>query len=148
MKVAFFTEMGFRGKVPRNFPNCRTEYAWMIALDADHYNLKDVPTERYDLGIVINSKNHPEQVQVPTLKRNCDRVAVMQEGPAYYFQDYPLPNQIHYFNNLMASDIIFTHNEQDRDYFKGLTNHSDVRVLRSLMIEDAIDKITPPEPNR
>lgn len=145
MKVAFFTEMGFRGKVPRDFPNMRTEYAWIVALDADHYNLKDTPTERYDLGIAINSKNHPEWVQVSRLKGYCDKVGVMQEGPGWFFQDYPLPNQIHYFNNLMASDIIFTHNEQDRDYFKGLTNHSDVRVLRSLMIEDAIGKITPLE---
>ena len=41
MKIAFFTEMGFQGKIPRNHPNMRTEFAWIVALNADHYNLKD-----------------------------------------------------------------------------------------------------------
>ena len=43
MKVAFFTEMGFGGKVPRTHKNMRTEFAWMVALNADHYNLNDTP---------------------------------------------------------------------------------------------------------
>jgi hypothetical protein len=69
----------------------------------------------------------------------------MQEGPFWYFQDYPLDKQVHYFNNLVGADIIYAHNEQDRKYFQGLTNHPDVRVLRSLMIEDPIEQITPLE---
>ncbi len=38
MRIAFLTEIGFEGKVPSNHPNARTEFAWMNALDADHYN--------------------------------------------------------------------------------------------------------------
>lgn len=144
MKVAFFTEMNFTGKVSRTHTNMRTEFAWMVALDADHYNLQQIPPQQYDLAIIINSKNHPEQVNVAGLKGRCKQVAVMQEGPFWYFQDYPLANQIHYFNNLIAADIIYVHNEQDRNYYQGLTNHPDVRVLRSLMIEDPITDITPP----
>lgn len=34
MKIAFFTEGGYQGKVPRNHPNMRTELAWMCALNA------------------------------------------------------------------------------------------------------------------
>lgn len=143
MKVAFFTEMGFAGKVPRTHTNMRTEFAWMVALDADHYNFQQVPIQQYDLAIVINSKNHPEQVDVAKLKASCKQVAVMQEGPFWYFQDYPLANQVHYFNNLTAADIIYVHNEQDREYYQGLTNHPDVRVLHSLMIEDPIGHVTP-----
>lgn len=143
MKVAFFTEMGFNGKVPRTHSNMRTEFAWMVALNADHYNLTQTPDTEYDLGIAINSKNNPEQVDVTRYKTKCKQVAVMQEGPFWYFQDYPLANQIHYFNNLMAADIILAHNELDVKYFRGLTNHPDVRVLRSLMIEDPIGEITP-----
>ena len=145
MRVAFFTEMGFAGKVPRTHTNMRTEFAWMVAMDADHYNLKQLPEQEYDLGIVINSKNHPDWVNVEGLKAKCKQVGIMQEGPFWYFQDYPLANQVHYFNNLMAADIIFVHNEVDKDYYKGLTNHPDVRVLRSLMIEDPIGDITPAE---
>ena len=145
MRVAFFTEMGFTGKVPRTHTNMRTEFAWMVAMDADHYNLKQVPEQEYDLGIVINSKNHPDWVNVEGLKAKCKQVGIMQEGPFWYFQDYPLANQVHYFNNLMAADIIFVHNEVDKDYYRGLTDHPDVRVLRSLMIEDPIGDITPAE---
>lgn len=145
MKVTFFTEMGFRGKVPRTHKNMRTEFGWMVGLDADHYNLSDVPTQKYDLGIVITPKNSPEKVDLNQIKTFCDKVGVMQEGPFWYFQDYELVNQIHYYNNLVSADIIFAHNEQDRQYYKGLTNHPDVRVLQSLMIEDPISDITPHE---
>ena len=145
MKVAFFTEMGFTGKVPRTHTNMRTEFAWMVALDADHYHLTQTPDQDYDLGIVINSKKHSELVDISRVKTRCKAVAVMQEGPFWLFQDYSLDKQIHYFNNLMAADIILAHNEQDSKYYKGLTNHPDVRVLRSLMIEDPIRDITPAE---
>lgn len=145
MKVAFFTELEFNGKIPRTHKNMRTEFAWMVALNATHYNLKTIPSENYDLGIVVNSKNNPEWVNVEGLKSKCEKVAVMQEGPFWYFQDYPLAKQIHYFNNLTSADIIFSHNEVDAQYFKGLTNHKDVRVLRSLMIEDPISEITHPK---
>jgi hypothetical protein len=145
MKIAFFTEMGFHGKLPRTHKNMRTEFAWMVGLDADHFNLNDVPTQKYDLGIVITPKNSPEKVDLKQIKSVCNKVGVMQEGPFWFFQDYELPNQIHYYNNLVSADIIFAHNEQDRQYYKGLTNHPDVRVLQSLMIEDPISNITPHE---
>jgi hypothetical protein len=145
MKVAFITEMGFVGKIPRNHPNMRTEFAWMCALEADHYhfglidNVKD-----YDLVITIIPKKNIEQWMqvdiVSTLKNNNVKVGVMQEGPNWYFQDHSLAQQIWYYNTLITSDIIFTHNIVDRTYYKGLTNHNDVRVLQSLMIEDAIKK--------
>ena len=143
MRVAFFTEMGFNGKVARTHTNMRTEFAWMVALNADHYNLQQTPDQEYDLAIVINSKNHPEQVDISRVKTKCRQVGIMQEGPFWYFQDYPLANQIEYYNNLVAADIIYVHNEQDKQYYQGLTDHPDVRVLRSLMIEDPIKKITP-----
>lgn len=139
MRVAFFTEMGFRGKVSRTHENMRTEFAWMCALEADHYNVRDIPEQSYDLGIVIIPKKNPD-FDLNTLKQVCEKIAVMQEGPNWYWQDYDLHKQVWYFNTLTQADIIFTHNEADKVYYQGLTNHPDVRVLHSLMIEDAIDK--------
>ena len=52
MKIAFLTEMGFTGKIPKEHPNMRTEFAWMHALDADHYNIHS-PIEGYDVVFVI-----------------------------------------------------------------------------------------------
>jgi len=138
MKIAFFTEMGFVGKIPRTHKNMRTEFAWMCALEADHYNLAQTPQQNYDLGIIITPKNKPQSVDIDRLKQFCDKIGIMQEGPSWYFQDYPLENQIHYYNNLLSSDILFVHNEQDKKYYKGLTNHPDIRVLQSLMITDQI----------
>jgi hypothetical protein len=65
----------------------------------------------------------------------------MQEGPNWYWQDYDLPKQVWYYNTLMSSDIIFTHNKIDQKYYQGLTSHPDVRVMSSLMIEEAIGEL-------
>ena len=42
MKIAFLSQMGFTGKIPRNHPNMRTEFAQMCALDATHHPLYDI----------------------------------------------------------------------------------------------------------
>jgi hypothetical protein len=141
MKIAFFTEMNFKGKIPRNYDNMRVEFAWMVALNAHHYNIQDIPTEHYDLGLILTPKTTPELVDMPRLKQYCDKIGILQEGPFWYYQDYDLPKQIQYFNNLTLSDIIFTHNETDKKYYQGLTAHPDVRVIPSLMIEDAIGEL-------
>lgn len=141
MKIAFFTEMGFKAKVPREHTNMRVEFAWMAALQADHYPLGTVPEEKYDLALVLNSKTRSDLLNIAELKQVCTKVAILQEGPFWYFQDYELPQQIHYYNNLVSADIIYTHNEQDRKYYQGVTNHPDVRVIPSLMVEDPIGTI-------
>ena len=140
MSIAFFTEMPFKGKVSRTHDNMRVEFAWMVALDADHFNYKDIPEKKYDLGIVIIPKKNPE-FNLNDLRQHCKQVAVMQEGPHWYYQDYTLDKQIWYYNTLRAADIIFTHNRSDKIYYEGLTGHNDVRVLQSLMIEDAIGQL-------
>ena len=140
MKIAFFTEMGFTGKIPRTHENMRTEFAWMVALNSDHYNINSTPNQQYDLGIIIIPKTNPN-FNINQLKNFCNKVAVMQEGPHWYFQDYDLSKQIWYYNTLVDSDIIFTHNYSDINYYEGLTGHKDVRIMKSLMIEDAIGEL-------
>jgi len=141
MKVAFFTEMGFTGKIPRTHNNMRTEFAWMCALEATHYPINSAHQISYDtkidLGIVIIPKNNPT-FDIKNVKSVCNKVAVMQEGPNWLWQDYPLENQIWYYNTLCEADIIYTHNKSDQKYYKGLTDHPDVRIMPSLMIEDLI----------
>ena len=36
MSIAFFTEMCFRGKIPRTNENMRTDFGWMVELNVDH----------------------------------------------------------------------------------------------------------------
>lgn len=137
MRIAFFTEMGFNGKVPRTHINMRTEFAWMCALKADHYMINQIPSKQYDLGIVIVPKKNPD-FNINILKQYCKKVAVMQEGPNWYWQDYDLPKQVWYLNTLATADIIYAHNKADQKYYQGLTTHKDIRVLPSLIIEEAI----------
>jgi len=138
MKIAFFTEAGFEGKTSRENPNMRTEYAWYVALDADHYNIHSGNINgQYDLGICIIPKKNP-QFDLERIKKWCSKVASMQEGPHWYFQDYPLEQQIWFYNTLMDMDFLFVHNEIDKKYFEGLTG-KDCKIMPSLMIEDSIN---------
>jgi len=144
MKIAFFTEGGYQGKVPRNHPNMRTELAWMCALNADHWNINQPPNQHYDLGVVIIPKKNP-QFNIDKLKQYCDKIAVMQEGPNWYWQDYQLPQQVWYYNTIQEADFMFVHNESDKKYYTGLTGKKCI-VLPSLMIEDSISNL--PRVNR
>ena len=132
--------MGFTGKIPRSHTNMRTEFAWMCALKADHYNISQIPTKDYDLGIVIIPKR-TSQFNLDIFRKTCKKVAVMQEGPHWFFQDYSIDKQIWYYNTIISADIIFTHNKVDQKYYQGITNHSNVRVMPSLMIDDAVGNL-------
>ena len=136
MDIAFFSETGTNQKYPKDFPNARTEVAWCLALDAPMCALDALPKEHFDLGIVIIPKNNPK-VSLDFIRKCCDKVAVMQEGPHWYFQDYDIEKQFHYYNTLIEADWIYCHNKSDVNYYKGL-GCKDVRVMRSLMIPEGL----------
>ena len=114
----------------------RTEFAWMSALDADHYNISSKLTQDYDLGIVIVPKTNPD-INLSRIREHCDKIAIQQEGPHWYFQDYSLSHQFHFHNHLMEADYIFAHNESDKKYYRGITSKP-VFVMRSLMLTDGL----------
>ena len=140
MKIVFFSESQINGKIPRDFLNARTEYAWMMALDAPHFNIHSQVDGKYDLGIVIIPKTNPN-INLDEIRKSCDKVAVMQEGPHWYFQDYSVSQQFHYYNLLRSADWVYCHNESDVNYFIGL-GCEDVRVMRSLMIPEGLNPRT------
>ena len=70
----------------------------------------------------------------------------MQEGPNWYWQDYPLQQQIWYFNTIQEADFMFVHNESDKKYYEGLTG-KECKILPSLMIEDSIKDLPQVERN-
>ena len=136
MKVAFFSETGNNQSYPRDFPNSRTEVGWCLALDAPLCALEVLPEEHFDLGIVIIPKKNPK-VSLDFIRKCCDKVAVMQEGPHWYFQDYKIEQQFHYYNSLVSADWVYCHNKSDVKYYLGL-GCKDVRVMRSLMIPEGL----------
>jgi len=136
-EIVFFSESNLRGRVPRDFENARTEFGWSIMLDAEWCPLNEPPNKKYDLGIVIIPKNNPN-VNLKLIKQYCNNVAVMQEGPHWYYQDYSVEKQIHYINTLRSADWVYCHNKSDIRYYRGL-GCEDVRVMRSMMIPEGLD---------
>ena len=142
MKICYVTEMNFKGKIPRDYPMMRTEQAWPCTLEADCVPFNTIPETKYDLAIVVIPKSNLDKWMsnntFDKIRKYADKISIMQEGPHWCFQDYPLNQQVWYYNTLRAADILFVHNKIDLEYYKGLTGHSDVRILPSLMIEDSI----------
>ena len=141
MKIAFFTEIPNNGiKIPRDHENMRTEFAWMVALDADLYNIHEPDiSKEYDLGIIIIPKKNPN-FDIEKLRNKCKQISSMQEGPHWYFQDYDLAQQIWYHNTLQSMDFLFVHNKLDKKYYEGTTGKKCI-VLPSLIIEDEINNL-------
>ena len=87
MKIAFFSETGNNQRYPRDFPNAQNRGGLVFTLEAPMCALDVLPKEHFDLGIVIIPKNNPK-VNLDFIRKCCDKVAIMQEGPHWYFQDY------------------------------------------------------------
>jgi len=145
VKIAFFSEAGYTGKVSRDNPNMRTDVAWVCALDATHHTLStihELPDNSYDFGIMILPKKREPLLNYPLLeqyKRVCKKVSIMQESYYNYWQDSSIEEQIWYFNFITEMDLIFCHNDIDLTYYNGLTNVR-TELLQSLMITDDIVK--------
>ena len=143
MKVGFFSEASYEGKVPRNHYNMRTDVAWVCALDAIHHPLPKIQTlsdNLYDVGVMILPKKREMLLEYPILeqyRRVCKKVTVMQESYYNYWQDSPIAEQIWYFNFIASMDLIFCHNDIDLKYYNGLTNVR-TELLPSVMITDGI----------
>ena len=110
MKIAFFSESNFDGKILRDYENMRTEYAWYVGLDAIHHHVGNLPSmesEMYDLGIVIIPKNKEMLFNYPLvdeLKRICKKIATMQESTYWYWQGGSVESQLWYHNILQSMD--------------------------------------------
>ena len=136
MNVVFFSESGLVGKAPRNHPNARNDIAWSIMMNADWCPYDNTPTDYYDLGVVTIPKTRPD-INVEELKKHCDKIVIMQEGPHWYFQDYSVEQQFQFVQTLREADWVWCHNESDIGYYEGL-GCQDVRVMRTLMIPEGL----------
>ncbi len=164
MKTAFLTEMGFFGKIPNDHPNMRTEFAWMNALDADHYPISEYSNiEGYDHvflifpkgevylnavgGKLIDKINPVRQLLQSNfyqiIKNKNKKLHFVQEGPYWLFNDYEIIDQINYYNLISECDSIFCHNQQDKKYYSGMFPDKQVNIIPSLMIETLIHSIKP-----
>jgi hypothetical protein len=145
MNIAFFSELPFNNtKLPKEYAT-RTDGAWISTLDATHYNIHNVASNmlsglKYDLGIIIIPKNF-SSLELLTedifqyIKPTCNKIAIMQEGPHWLYQDKSVIQQIEYLKILSNSDIILCHNDIDKKYFNGLFPGHNVFIMPSLMFD-------------
>ena len=86
MKIAWFTEGGWTGKIPRTHEGMRNDSAWMCVLDAVHYPITNVHLvqEKYDVGIITIPKKGIEYFLtyplIENLKKCCNKIVYQQEG--------------------------------------------------------------------
>lgn len=146
MNIAWFTEGNWTGKVKRTHTNMRNDAAWMCILDAEHYSLNTpvrLIDKKYELGIVTIPKRletlSDKENLIRDIKTVCKKVAFMQEGPHWYFQDYNLADQIWYYNTLGEMDVIFVHNYDDLQYYFGLFPNIKIEVMPTLMLTDNLN---------
>jgi len=144
MKIAFFTEGGYVGKVPRSNPNMRTDQAWICALDGTHYPVTQVPKDTYDIGIVIIPKEENRKYLaesnydlISNVRKVCGKVAVMQEGTHWDWMEDSVNTMVWFYNQIMNADILLCHNDIDVRYYQGLTDKP-CYVMPTLMIEDLV----------
>ena len=162
IKIAFTSELPLRGKVPADYPNMRTEFAWMYALDADHFPLPLYESiSDYDYVFVIFPKGQlnlnavgSKLANIPNpasellasnwlskVKEKNKKVIFIQEGPHWMFTELEIADQIHFYNMLASVDAIFAHNFEDQKYYLGLVPNKVVTTLPTLMIEDSIKDV-------
>lgn len=144
MKVAFITEGNLSKNTPRNYPNLRTDQAWMVALNADHYNIKNLPKEEYDVAVVIVPKERNRemlaQAEYPLVQKVlsfAEKVYVMQESTHWDWQDESVTSMVWYYQQLCAADAVLCHNDIDVPYFTGITGKQ-AKVLPTLMLTDTV----------
>lgn len=150
MKIAFFSEMGFTGKIPRWHRNMRVEFAQMCALQADHYPMLHIQQvqQDYDFAVLFVGKtaNFREQIAnldvVNEARRFAKKVLWMQEGPHWIFQDMLLEHQFWHYGVLAAVDGLLCENKTDIPYFKGIMGEEKwIKDIPSLMITDLVSDV-------
>jgi len=169
MKCAFLTEMRFNGKISPEHTNARTEFAWMIALDAIHFPLLEYQSVKdcdcvfiifpkgttnlsLDGGKIRSQTSWAKPIYVSDivkhLKQHNKKVCVIQEGPSWFFEDFDLDDQFNFYNQLSECDIIFAHNETDLNFYRGLFPNKRVEVIPTLIINNTIKDVIPNPQNK
>ena len=148
LKIAFFSEMGFVGKIPRTHTNMRVEFAQMCALNAVHYPMLKINEvqDKFDVAILLVGKTSAFRDAIYNLdvvdeaRKIATKVLWMQEGPHWIFQDMPIHHQFWHYNVLASVDGLLVENKTDISYFKGILSEDTwITDIPSLMVTDLVE---------
>ena len=147
----FITEMGFEGYIPDTHTNLRAAETWIKYLDAYHLNLFKVLKENNqyegDCWLIIPKGNEAVDFLVKNyldlvtnLKQKFNKVYCIQEGESTFWHKYDVTTQTWIYLQFEEADKIYTQNEYDLKYLKGLHKNSKLGIIRSVMDDSIIDK--------
>ena len=156
MNSVFLTELTLAGepitgKLDPQAQNNRTVESWILAMDCVNLPIYSVLEEntQYDLDAYVVIPKGIEQTNfliskypdlIQNLKSKFNNIFVIQEGEVGYYSRRSVTEQVWWYSQLYYCDRLYVHNQHDTRYFKGLFPSLDIRVIRTMMSDDAIDK--------
>lgn len=151
MKNYFCTELGFEGKIPNNHTNLRALETWIKYLNATHLNIFKtlsnsdqyggicwlvIPKGDEAVGFLI--KHYPNVIL--NLKNKFEKIYCIQEGETTYWSNKLVSTQVWIYNQFALSDRIYTQNEYDKKFLKGLFYNIPIHIIRSVLDESVLEK--------
>lgn len=148
------SEMGFEGIFPADYPHLRVLETQLKFLDAHHIPIFKLLTDNktYDGNLLYNigkggfDKDYIKYLYenfnnvVELLQNKFNKVYIYQDGEIGWWNQVDVRLQVWWYNQLQTADGICIPNSTDIDFYKGLFPNSDIRVIRSVMTDEGLDK--------
>ena len=164
MNIKYATsEMGFEGYFPVNYPNLRVLETQLLYLEAYHLPihkiLNDGKTYKgsilYNIGKggfekpYISDLYHNYHNVVSLLQEKFDEIYIYQDGEIGWWNQVDTRLQAWWYNQLRAANGILVPNSTDIPFYKGLFPDKEIKVIRSVMTDEGLDKTKfKPQENR
>ena len=164
MNIKYATsEMGFEGYFPVNYPNLRVLETQLLYLEAYHLPIQKIFNEGktykgsllYNIGKggfekpYISDLYHNYHNVVSLLQEKFDEVYIYQDGEIGWWNQVDTRLQAWWYNQLRAANGILVPNSTDISFYKGLFPDKEIKVIRSVMTDEGLDKTKfKPQENR
>lgn len=164
MNIKYATsEMGFEGYFPVNYPNLRVLETQLLYLESYHLPIHKILTEGkkykgnllYNIGKggfekpYISDLYHNYHNVVSLLQEKFDEIYIYQDGEIGWWNQVDTRLQAWWYNQLRASNGILVPNSTDIPFYKGLFPDKEIKVIRSVMTDEGLDKTKfKPQENR
>ena len=164
MNIKYATsEMGFEGYFPVNYPNLRVLETQLLYLEAYHLPIQKIFNEGktykgsllYYIGKggfekpYISDLYHNYHNVVGLLQEKFDEVYIYQDGEIGWWNQVDTRLQAWWYNQLRAANGILVPNSTDIPFYKGLFPDKEIKVIRSVMTDEGLDKTKfKPQENR
>ena len=164
MNIKYATsEMGFEGYFPVSYPNLRVLETQLLYLEAYHLPIQKIFSEGktykgsllYNIGKggfekpYISDLYHNYHNVVSLLQEKFDEVYIYQDGEIGWWNQVDTRLQAWWYNQLRASNGILVPNSTDIPFYKGLFPDKEIKVIRSVMTDEGLDKTKfKPQENR